>query len=220
MAFSDWNIYKTGNDTQITIDTGSPIVGSGSLRFNTTGSGNRQANLNVSNESGIDKGFIRGIIKTVCNVDSFDQGFSIGIACLQSQADISGSSGDFYTLTMRTRSSLGIGWRLYLYKFTNGLDATPLVLQRTDNSMTTLGTNFVISLRWNADILEFGGTQFVVSFANNTTDLGNLAEQFTYVDTIVPYTTSVAEGLFCKVSAESTEQVDARFDSTETFQLV
>lgn len=220
MAFIDWDQYSTGSTIAMANDTVSPIADTGSLFFDSSGSGNRQAHMSVSASSGINKGFTKGKIRTICNVASFTAGFQAGIVCLQSQDDVSGVVGSCYTLNMRSRTASAIDFRLVLNKHTTGLQNVTTLLDETANGLSTLGTDFVMELQWIADLPGLGGTQLVVSFGNNTQDFNDLVPQFVVLDTTSPILTSVGEGVFCKVISASTEQVDVRFDETEIFSLV
>ena len=220
MAFIDWDQYSSGSTIAMANDTVIPIAGGGSLFFDSSGSGNRQAHMSVSTSSGINKGFTQGEIRTICNVASFTAGFRTGIICLQSQDDVSGIVGSCYTLNMQSRTSSAIDFRLVLNKHTTGLQNVTTLLDETINSLSTLGTDFVMELEWVANLPGLGGTQLTVSFGNNTQDFNNLVTQFIVLDTTSPILTSAGEGVFCKLLSTSTEQVDVRFDNTEIFSLV
>lgn len=220
MSFSDWDVFTNGSTIAVTNDTVSPLVGSGSLFFDTAGSGNRQAQVQVSDTSGIAKGLSRGIIRSVINVNNFTAGFQTGIICLLSQENVTGLSGSCYALTLRSQTSGAIDFRLILQKYTGGLESTPTTLVESADMQSSVMTNSLIQLQWNIDLIGLGGVELVASFADNSTDPNDLVDVLAFLDAFSPLITTVSEGLFCKVLSASTEQVEVRYDDTALYQLV
>ena len=225
MAFSDWDFFEsTTGVAGRGVDQDVPIVGNGSLIIDSIDSGvsssanNRSINWLVSDASAINHGFPHGKVRSVINVENFSGGgYRVGLICMQSIDNLS-VSGNCYIATLHHRPGSGISHRVSLEKITGGITTgTVLSLGNTANDVYTLGNDAVLELEFDAS--SGIQTDFVVRFADNTTDFGLLSDVITVTDNTSPHITSVGEGGMIRLTT-TTEQVKARYDTTELFQIL
>lgn len=238
MSLNDWNKYFDGgtlsSNPQGTAFTNilTPVDGTGSLSLSHIATTDFQS-INLVPAT-IPVGFLSGRIRTLIRLDSFNDGGSpnlqenhAGILCLQNVENMAqfgsfGGTGQAYGASL----TIGEGFStesVRLWKFTDGLEGSGGFLDGTILDSVVFpfaiaeGDTIAIQLIWRADpliISDLGGATFSVSIGQ-ASDYSDLQEVITYVDTISPYTSTVAEGLFaCFKNNLATFPNKVTFDDT------
>lgn len=230
MAITDWARYiDIGNLQLYTERDSSTIIDTGSLAMEHTGTALfTHANL-VPNDvivTPLPKGiFPAGRLRTICRVDQHDgiepQTSYFGICAMQSQENLV-LGGSSYALLVASDEGLA-NPTLHIHKFTSGLTdglPVPSLVSATFPGTITLGVPFTLELDWVVDIPNLNGT-LLIARTGTATDFSDLTGQLSFVDTLSPLTSSVAEGLcgsFKNNLVSSTKRV--LFDNTTLFELV
>lgn len=229
MAFSDWVQNQSANPV-IALDTTSPIVGSGSLSITVPLSGARQC-AHLYLDAPFSKGFLKGRIRTLLRWDtggllaSGAQREGAGIVGVQSQLDVSGTTGSCYSCYLGKKDVAGSAFKIVLGKHTAGLSSTVGNTYLSDTSLgitPTAGDFWPFEFEWVVDIPGLGGVRLIGRLGTkNSQDFGTLVDQFDLVDSSSPLSASVAEGVFAgKGNTAVTTNDDWSFDQTTVFELV
>jgi hypothetical protein len=221
VAFADWTFYESHAAHLCAIDGAAPLVGTGSLQIN-----NHADNGQNSVTHGYytaNKGFTRGRIRTLLQltaVGGLPDAYA-GIVCMQSQTDMSSTTGSAY-MGLLGISNQGLGQLRYwgkLFKTTGGfLGSWTTLATSTNTSLFTAGTTVAVQLEWVADSAVLGGVRLILSFGSQT-DFSDLAEICDYTDTSSPLSTAAAEGLMFRKIGTFGDNAEARFDQTTVVQM-
>jgi len=230
MAITDWTKYVDLGNLQLFTeqDTGA-IVGLGSLAMEHTGTMLYTHTNLVPNDLGslpLPKGVEpSGRIRTICQVDQHDgvetQTSYFGVCVMQSQENLV-LGGSCYALLVASDEGLS-NPTLHIHKFTSGLTDGLTVLSLVSipfPGTITLGIPFTIELDWIVDVPNLNGV-LLIGRTGTATNFSDLTGQISFVDTVSPLTSSVAEGLcasFKNNLVASTKKV--LFDNTTLFELV
>jgi hypothetical protein len=214
MSLADWD--KFGSTYTVSIDNATPLVGSGSLFIDFSGSSNSsRGNLLPKDPGSLSGKLIRGKIRALFQYTVLASNNGPGLFCLASQRDLS-STGSCYFISFK-RDQIN---RLTLYKSNNvgttieeigGL--TPLAFAVLS---TSANTTYSLELEWYVDIPNLSGTQLKVR-VGSATDFSDLALVMSTIDVSSPLTTTVGEGISLSGSGGSN---DYRADKTTLISLV
>ena len=245
MSLGDWNSYRDGgslsSDAKGTIftDVLSPMFGTGSVALSHTATTDFQSiNLTPATSP---TGFLSGRMQTLIRLDSFDDGGTpntqenhVGLLCLQGGENMAqfgafGGIGQCYGCSF----SIGEGFstqNVRLWKFTAGLDGSTgnlnpgQVLDSVPSPFPLTQSDIVaIEIVWSADpivITDLGGVLLTVRVGQNS-DFSDLQDVINYVDTITPYTVTVAESVWAGFkNAVSGFENRVTFDETSLFRTI
>jgi hypothetical protein len=240
MALSDWTIYSDGGTVGggnpqgiVFTDIITPIDGAGSLVL-THAPSNEFQSINLT-PSTLPTGVVAGRLRTLIRIDDLDdpsmQENHFGILSMQNVENLSefGTTNRAYGLSV----SLGEGFTpqsIRLWKFTSGLDGGTGALNLSQvivsvSSPFTLMTGSIIALEfeWRTEpevISQMGGALLIgrVGQASNFSDLQTV---ITEVDTVSPFTTTVAESIFaCFKNSMGSGDNKVTFDRTALDRII
>ena len=229
MAFADWEFFKRDGAESVIIDTGSPVVGAGSLQMTGTGtSSTGAATIHLTAVADSGRGRTQAKIQTVFQRNQpsgggFDHGAGFYFMTSSTTPWVGGASCYFAGM-----SNSGSTTEWALIKFTNGMDAWEgstgaTVLATSSTNVTADGANTAIEIEWN-DAPEFGGVKMVLRAApSGDIVFANMVDVITFTDTSSPLSSGVVEGLMImdvQGLAPGPNQVAPRFDDTSVFELV
>ena len=213
MVFADWDIEFTGGGSTGALTTVTPLNGSSSLEFTSSGGSNRSASATIDGVAaprGIGRGKIRTLIEDR-SVSAATVNIRAGIYCLAGNNTFQTGSGALaYILTVN--ASTGNLDLIRVNSFTaNSTALASFAMGFTKN------TTWPIELEWNEDSAgEIGGYHFIArSGTSGSTDFGTLVERFQYVDPTSPAHTGY-EGLILLNDFNAAEWT---FDDTSIFTI-
>lgn len=222
------NISPGGVNVQL--DVINPIVGSGSLSMHPQGGSAEGAHLYLGGS--FSKGFTKGQIRTLVNSSApqtIRSGF--GIYFMQNQLDMVNNASSTYAFFWCNVDQGAGASNFNLQKITattaDLFDPRPIsthILSGSNTFNQTLALNQVLPMQvqWNLDQAQLGGIRITCSLGNpGDLNFNNLSTIYDLVDTVSPFTTSVAEGIGCEKSAGGFSGNDGwRADNTRIQQLV
>ncbi len=200
MAFSDWDVVQSNTLLYAGLEIGRPVVGSGSLRLD---------NLNLLttiaaattrlNSSFSDRGFVKGIARTLMAVSAFNMVTGVyrtGLLCMMSTADVTGAGTSCYVAGFQPGSTQAAGtWNIF--KFTNGLTGSATTLGSVSGGSLVPTTAYevrALELTWEYDTAQFDSGIALVLKVGTAADFSNLSLAVSVIDISSPLTTSVGEG--------------------------
>lgn len=221
MAFSDWDTFTSGTFT-IVHDTGTKVVGIGSIGFESSTGNGVVGSAVVSDSSGLTKGALDGKIRAVMHyIGATGSGTATnfaGLSCMHSAADIT-SVGSCYSLIWFFRDD-DVVEDLRLVKHTNGIDSTSFTTLDSTSFTKSSGDTWTFELEWISSLSATIGGTLLRGRIGTATDFSDLADTFEYVDTDSALTTSAAEGMFHRYQSSTTSFArDLYFDQTTLFTL-
>jgi hypothetical protein len=237
MSLAQWIIFKDGQTTVdglVYSDIFTPLEGISSVVFSHTPSITFQSmSLYPSFHP---TGFLAGRIQTRIRLDSFDDGGSpslvenhVGLLCMQSVTNIAQfGGGEAYAFSL----SIGEGFStqsVRLWKFSQGIDGTLGQLNVSEILVSNLppftlvqGGIYSIELAWRADpftVSTIGGALLNgrIGLLADFSDLQTIVE---FVDTTLPLTNTVGEGLWAGLrNTNSTIPHRVTCDKTSLYRL-
>jgi hypothetical protein len=218
MSYASWTFYKSNAAHLCAIDASTPLVGAGSLHMSNA------AATNVSSIThGVytaSHGFTAGKIRSLLRAQgggSLPNGL-YGFFCMQSQADLSSTSGSAYWGGVRIHGTGQIDCYAQLRKTTaGGLGlGNGDTAQATGSDMalfTPPNTTVAVQLEWQYHTSLGPGVQLVLSFGL-AEDFSDLEEILNYTDTSSPLATAAAEGLAFRKVGTFADTHQVRWDRT------
>ena len=219
MSLSNWTSV-VGTGVTVLLEATAPIVGTGSLRINRSGSGaSGSFTYPISLPTGLAKGRLQTLfqVPTITADNTSDQLASLFfmVSTLSSPLTIATMYG-FSAICRSSSPGPGVVGCM-LGKATGSQNVSN---QLGSYSFPTIppGTTIALQVDWAYDPLQFSGTQIKARYKIGN-DFLSMIEVFNIIDTSSPYTTSVAEALGISTSiGPSTYSV--LFDETSLFDLV
>ena len=215
MSLSNWTSV-VGTGVTVLLETTTPIVGTGSLRVNRSGSG---VSGSFTYPTGLPTGLSKGRLQTLFRVPTItadngsDQLATLYFMVNTVTAPLTAATMYGFSAVMRTTGVTGC----FLGK---GMGSQNVSNQLGSYSFATIPVNTTIALQvdWAYDLVQFAGTQIKARYKVGS-DFLSMTEAFNLIDTSSPYTTSVAEALGVATSI-GTSTFGVMFDETSLFDLV
>jgi len=211
---TQWTQNKQQGSTVIALNTGTPIVSSGSLRMNATVSPEAITLQNTTYTNGL----IAGRMRTILRVDTLSTTGTeeVGFVFMQNNPTMYNGVDLGYGVFLSAQNGLTTP-RITIVKYTAGLPASPSELAFTTSfTAPTLGNPFVFEAEWIANLAVLGGTDIRARYAPGT-NFASLAQVVAFTDTSSPILVSSTESLAC--SFRGTGQMVVCWDETSIYQL-
>lgn len=219
MSFTQWDTFSTGSGgVTFTLEVGSPLVDATSLKM--VAVDDAAGTVLPSDSGGLSHGFTVGRLRTIVELTTLPGSFgasfiSFGIVAMQSQDDVT-TTGNAYNFALH----MGAGGSPQSFNLNKivGLDGSGFGTNLDTLAITpfTAGSIFTMEFEWIEAVSEIGGVQ-LTGKTGTATDFSDLSTVVSALDTTSPYTTSVGEGLFSKISTVSGTSFTVLFDTTELF---
>lgn len=206
LVFDDLDYFPRDATIEAIQDVTLPLAGNGSVRVRRV-AGDTAPSLNFVPKIAFSQGATRGRLRAhmrsaLAPVESL----SWGLACMQSQRQISAGTGNAYGLRLGYRNAGADGF-LELVKYTGGLPSEGATLATTP---LTPGTTLnCLQLEWLTSP-DVGGVA-LVGWHGVAADFSDLAILLLTQDVDAPFTTTVTEGGFVACFG-SFDNIDIRFD--------
>lgn len=232
MSLSDWDLLKSPPEVTVTIDTTTPLVGSGSLDINnqpllhSSSRAFAMLRLGASEPRGFTAGRVRTVIKPNASflLNASHRGI-VGVFCMingwSTPLSFTTGTGSCYIAGFEATDTTFWG----IWKFTNGLLDSSVgnaALASGDTTHTpTRGNTYAIELTWQYDLSELGGTRLILKAAEGT-DYDDLTTIYDVVDDASPLSTSEGEGVVMyDDSANVNDDIrQTLYDATQILRMI
>jgi hypothetical protein len=218
MPLTDFEAFSSDVDAQIILNILTPLVDTGSLRFNLASGGHG----NIAPDSGgaFDHGFTSLRYQTIMRIDvsgiASNPGIA-GITCMQSHHSLVGTGKSFYFFGILNSLS-DFDTAFYVFrKYTDGLNAYTTIAPNVTTNSGVIGAVKTLRIDAIVDIPNLGGT-WLRCYYGTATDFSNMTQFCNVVDYTNPLTTSVNEGLFLD-SATPSSRLEVCFDNTSLYAI-
>lgn len=224
MSFSQWEINKSNSAATIYVEVIDPLVGTSSLNMKaaTSGTNAHAMTAHPSDAGGLNHGLLHGKLRTIIKANgSFGTGSGqiswAGVHCMQSIDNIT-TSGDCYAFMWMFRDDGNFLNELRLYKLTSSINAFTGTNLGTAPFVKAMGDQWTMELEWDAT----SGTQVdIVGRTGTATDFSDLVDQIDVIDSSLPLTSTVGEGVFHRYQSSSFAfERNFTFDSTTLFRVL
>ncbi len=222
MSLSQWtSVITPASGITVSIETTSPLVGTGSLRLQRSGSG-MASSFTYPTDIALPTGFTKGRLQTQFRLDSITaDNASNQLASLffmVSSITSPLTTASMYGFSAACRTSDGIVQFFLGKTIGGGSISISNQLGSVDIADIPSGTTITMQVDWVYDLLQFAGTQIKARYKIGTDYVG-MTTVFNYTDTSSPLSTSVAEGLGL-VTPIGASVYDVFFDETSLFDLI
>ena len=218
MAFSDWTPFNNG-DVVMTQTSLNPLVGSGSLRMEC--SGTVSANTASILPNTLPHGFNKGRLESLFRVESANatgtKTFGL-IANVSDELDPVGAADAYGMIAEMTTAVSFDTIRLVKWTGGGGVSGAFSVIQTVViGTPVDVGDTFAFQFDWISDVPTFGGTKLVCRF-HEMANFTSIPAIIDTVDATSPLITSQSEGFYLDCDNASGEIV-VNSDTTSLFEI-
>ena len=211
MALSDWTVTSSNPAITATIDTGNPILDTGSLFLGSALNDDGQITLTSTLYTpGKTSGKIRAVMRDVAT--TMREAF-VGFSFMHAALDVSPGNVACYGFYVEERTGGTPNNHIVLGRFDSGIASAPVSLFDQSGGWTT-NVTFTMEVEWQTDVPGLGGIR-IIGRTGTATDFSDLSEIVDLVDGgPSALTTSAGEGIMAHSSVGSSNVLDFQIDNT------